>query len=98
MPLPKNIEYYEQELQYWDSALQAETGIKITAPSPQKAVSVRHRLNMARKLLRDKSLEVYEEGDPQRGVTSYDDMEVTLSGAEVTIRKTAPLKIEVLND
>lgn len=96
MPLAKNISAYEDIRQHFDRALQATTGIRITKASHGAAVSMRARFYAMRKLERERSLEIYEPGDPRRGASPYENLSIEVEDNAILIRHVAPDLVEDL--
>lgn len=96
MPLAKNINAYEDIRQHFDRALQSQAGIRITTPTHGSAVSMRARFYAMRKLERERSLELYEPGDPRRGVSPYENLSIEIEDNSVVLRHTAPIVVEDL--
>lgn len=63
---------YEDCYALLDRALEARHGIKIVVPNYQFGRGLCTRINYARVLDRQTNREVYPEGDPHHGVSSYD--------------------------
>lgn len=74
MSLPTSRHSYLDCLSYFDQALEDPKGIRLRQDSIDAATHLRMRLHQLRKLLREDSKSVYESGDPQYGVTAYDNV------------------------
>lgn len=74
MSLPTSRHAYLDCLTYFDSALDDPKGIRLRQDSIDAATHLRMRLHQLRKLLREDSKSVYEDGHPQHGVTAYDNV------------------------
>jgi hypothetical protein len=96
MALSNNIVEYEDCRDHLDRALASRNGIRITCPSPGKAIHLRQRLYKLRQLEKIESTKLYEVGDPRRNSTPYENLEAVVVGPTLEIRPTEPLIIEEL--
>lgn len=96
MALSSNIAEYEDCREHLDRALSANVGIRITLPSKGEAIHLRQRLYKLRQLEKLKSTEIFEVGDPRRGVSVYDNLRVFIEENVLEIRQVSPIHVEEL--
>lgn len=74
MPPSKSLISYADVQEALDRALASERGVIAKFMTRGAAVQFRHRCYSLRKILREKSAEVYQPGDPMYGRTPYDEL------------------------
>ena len=87
MPLSSNIATYEDCRRVMDQALEAERGIRVTLSSKGQAVHFRQRCYKFRTLDRERSHNLYPQGDPRRNTSVYDVLKIDLAENFVLIVK-----------
>lgn len=98
MPLSKSLSAYPDCQAALDRALYAPNGVKISVETKGKAVHLVQRMRNFIKMTRRKSLEIYPEGAPERGVTAYDPLEIVAkeNAVFIKLRTAETLKVEEL--
>lgn len=98
MPLPNNIQLYEDIRHHLDRALESPNGIRLNTATSGQAVNLRQRLYKLRALEKERSLEIFEPGDERRAKTAWDNLEIehTKGDPFLTIVHRAPVTVEDL--
>lgn len=71
-----NINAYKDCQEYLDNALDSEEGISLELETKGMATRMMQRLNTCRKLYRERSKEMFQQSDPQWGVSPWDHLVV----------------------
>jgi len=82
MSLSKSRHAYLDCQEVFDRALEDPKGVRVRMKDMDSAMVFRTRAHYFRKLLRDESRQVYEEGEPQYGVSPYDRLVLRLRRVE----------------
>lgn len=98
MSLPTTRHAYLDCYTYFDSTLDDPKGIRLRVADIDAATNLRMRLHQARKIRRNESMDIYEPGHPQYGVSPYDNIVVrirTVSGQVYLYLEQIPISTEI---
>ena len=76
-----------------ERALAAPLGVKVTLPDQKAAFSFRHKCNAFRLADRRASIDMFPDGDPRRGISQFDILELRLRDATIFIERKRPVEV-----